>query len=140
MANSSGRINPYDAPRSVIDSVGAQRDFRTSKIAAMLTRIVVIPAGNILGLLELFAAFGVSVGAVATMGAAGAVLVPVCLLGIMAFDIWWRTAQPEQALWARLLSPYAGGCFGLIPIWLLFPGFFVAVAIISLTNNPWITR
>lgn len=140
MSNRPDKINPYDTPTPDGELAASQYDLRTSAIAAAMTRIVVFPFGNILGLLEFFGAFGTAVGACLTAGKTAIVIAPFCILAVMTLDIWWRMGQPEKALWARLLSPYAGGCIFLLPFWLLFPLMFVVGLILALTPNPWVTR
>ena len=79
-----------------------------------LTRVVVIPFGaNILGLLEVFAVFGVMAFPESLRGVVFLTLSVV----LMAFDVWCRSHQPEVTLWGRLLSPFSGGCFFFVPIW-----------------------
>jgi hypothetical protein len=85
-----------------------------------LTRIVHVPIGvNILGLLELFALIETFFAANFVSGALSAL--PLCLgfAAIVGVDLWWRIRQPEQSRWTRLFSPFTGGCFIYIPIWLL---------------------
>ncbi len=91
-----------------------------------LTRIVGVPFGvNILGLLEIFAFVGTIFGATAASDHVPRFLGLAALVGapglIVAFDLWWRHRQPEATKLARLFSPFAGGCFAFVPIWLLFP-------------------
>jgi hypothetical protein len=93
-----------------------------------LTRIVGVPFGvNILGLLELFAllgsvvGFGILAANISLPPAIGGPGMAAIFAGIVGFDIWWRTNQPEESLTTRLLSPYTGGCFGFAPIWLVIP-------------------
>jgi hypothetical protein len=140
MVETPETINPFESPRVAPEAPLKTQDFRTSRIGAATTRIVVFPFGNVLGMLEICATFALS-GAVASMSLmASAFLGPPVIVGVMAFDIWWRTGQPERAWWARLLSPYAGGCFGFIPVWIFFPAFLLFVIALALVPNPWVTR
>jgi hypothetical protein len=79
---------------------------------------------NILGLLELLAAVGVWAGLMAVDGpmrwASGAVLSVGALL-IATFDLGWRYGESHPTSWRRFISPYTGGCFFYIPVWLLLP-------------------
>jgi hypothetical protein len=88
-----------------------------------VTRAVAAPQGiNILGGLEVIAAFGVFAAAVseaawpfqwasATTGAVAAGL-------IAAFDFGWRYQETEPASTRRLISPFTGGCFFFVPLWI----------------------
>jgi hypothetical protein len=105
-----------------------------------LTRIVGVPIGvNLLGLLELFAFIGVLFGMIALTNYVHAVILLALLvgsvIGIIVFDLWWRRGQPEVTWWGRLFSPFAGGCFFYVPIWLLFPGGIVGCIIAVLLNR-----
>ena len=105
-----------------------------------LTRIVSVPFGvNILGLLEIFALVGALFGMIVVSDYISQSLRLATLVcaaaAIVAFDLWWRRGQPETTWWARLFSPFAGGCFVFVPIWLLFPSFAVAVTIAVLVKN-----
>jgi hypothetical protein len=109
-----------------------------------LSRIVATPFGvNILGLLELFALIGSLAGTIALANYIPQSLrwlLLGCLAGpvvaIVVFDLWWRHRQPETTRWGRLFSPFAGGCFFFLPIWLLLPCFIVGcvVAVILRTR------
>ena len=89
-----------------------------------LTRIVGVPFGvNILGLLEFFALIGIlSLPSFVNSipGIIGGLILCLGFAGIIAFDLWWRSRLPNLSWRARLLSPYEGGCFVFVPIWLLF--------------------
>lgn len=78
---------------------------------------------NILGLLELFAFFGIMTAEITYVAPYSRVMLGVMFLanfvGIIGFDLWWRLRQPEPSRWARLFSPFTGGCFVFAPIWLL---------------------
>jgi hypothetical protein len=99
-----------------------------------LSRIVGDPFGvNILGLVEMFFFIGI-------LGGASAIddqiprflsLLALCmaLIGPIVFDLWWRIRQPERSVWVRLFSPFTGGCFIYVPVWLIFVGGFVAGAV-----------
>jgi len=90
-----------------------------------LTGIVAVKAGaNILGLLELFAFVGGMFGGIElsehTSRIIGRVFLGVAVAAIIAFDLFWRSRQREFGSWWRLFSPFAGGCFVFVPVWLWF--------------------
>ncbi len=96
------------------------------------TRIVVIPPGtNLLGLLEIFAFVGVLFVPSLLPGdlavSVSAVLFPVVLGAIAVQDVWWRLTDPDPMGWMRLISPFTGGCFLFLPLWILFPCFGVYI-------------
>ena len=86
-----------------------------------LTRAVAAPQGiNILGGLEVIAAsFAAAVSkatwpfhwASATTGAVAAALIAI-------FDFAWRSRETEPASSRRLFSPFTGGCFLFVPLWI----------------------
>ena len=97
-----------------------------------LTRIVGYPLGvNILGLLEFFAWIGSFM--VMTNDSLSLLLArPLILLimvAIAAFDLWWRNGQPEAETRGTWFSPYTGGCFMFLPVWLWMAVQFAALAI-----------
>jgi hypothetical protein len=73
-----------------------------------------------LGALEVLAAFGAFAAAIciawpvpwasAATVAGGTGLVAV-------FDLAWRCREVEPASWRRFISPFTGGCFLFIPVW-----------------------
>jgi hypothetical protein len=104
-----------------------------------LHRVVVVPFGtNILGLLEFFAIIGVFIATITLLSPisrvlANAVLL-VAVLGIIVLDLVWRSRQPESSRWSLLFSPFAGGCFLFVPIWLLFPVFILSILAVVLVK------
>jgi hypothetical protein len=105
-----------------------------------LSRIVALPFGvNIIGLMEVFAVIGIQFGAIALSDQISAFLGRVVgafgLGAVMVFDLWLRSRQPEGTRWRRLFSPFAGGCFVFVPIWLLVSGACVAVTVAILLKN-----
>jgi len=105
---------------------------------AYLTRIVHCGM-NLLGLLEMFALTGALVGVTAFLDdiPQSLRLLPLVLASgvIVAFDIWWRRRQLDFGRRARLFSPFAGGCFVYLPIWLLFQVLTVVGMIIILITH-----
>src|SRR5262249_40472144 len=106
-----------------VDTKGHSRRSDSEACSKMthLTRVVGVPSGiNMLGGLEVLAVFGALAAAVsidwrvrwasAATGAAGPGLCPVFVLG-------WRCGEVERASWRRLISPFTGGCFLFIPVW-----------------------
>src|SRR3954466_14616432 len=101
-----------------------------------LTRIVGDPVGvNLLGLLELFASIAILSSVSFVPKAVGLLMLCLGPPAVAAFDLWWRIRQPERSWWARLFSPFTGGCFIYLPIWLvllaeIFAGIiFIIIAI-----------
>jgi hypothetical protein len=105
-----------------------------------LHRIVGVPLGvNILGLLELFTVIGVVTGTGVyissfSRGLAG-LLMFLGVTAITALDLWWRLQQPELGRWTRLFSPFTGGCFVYVPIWLLLFALGLFVLGIAITKS-----
>jgi hypothetical protein len=86
-----------------------------------LTRVVAAPQGiNLLGGLEVIAAFGALALAMSVDWPtpwAGAAVVATAAGLITVFDFAWRLLQVEPASWRRLISPFTGGCFLFVPLW-----------------------
>jgi hypothetical protein len=104
-----------------------------------LSRIVGDPYGvNILGLVEMFSFVGILAGTSAIDNQIprilGALVLSMGFVAPTVFDLWWRIRQPERSVWVRLFSPFTGGCFIYIPIWLVFAGGFVAGVVAILTK------
>lgn len=113
-----------------------------------ITNIIVVPLfANILGILSIF----VHVGNVFLLSylndhlprnfPQGIVVIPVLFLAplaVGAFDWWWRLKQPEADRWEKLLSPVLGGCFFMIPLWLLNWGAIVFV--LGVVLCAWTSR
>ena len=99
-----------------------------------LTRIVGFPLGvNILGLLEFFAWIG---SPMVMINDSLPVFMPpllmlIIMVAIAAFDLWWRSGQPEAGTRGNWFSPYTGGCFVYLPIW-LWMAVGLAIAAISM--------
>jgi xanthine/uracil permease len=109
-----------------------------------LHRIVAVPIGtNIMGLLDILVSIGILWGIIYCssfslgMFIKAIVIIGSCIgtIGIIAFDLWFRNRQPESKLWIRLLSPFTGGCFLYVPIWLLFPLCLVTTIIIGAVHK-----
>ena len=112
---------------------GGQLNLGGRGLMQHLTRIVKLPGVNILGLLEFAAFVGLLVGAIELGETAARPLLlagmGIGIVGIVVFDMWWRVRQPEPSVLQRLLSPFTGGCFILVPMWLLFSVAFLAFVI-----------
>jgi hypothetical protein len=100
-----------------------------------LTRVVAVPQGiNILGGLEVIAAFGVFAAAITKVDwpfqwASAATFASASGL-ISVFDFAWRYREVEPASSRRLFLPHTGGCFLFIPIWIwAFPIFIISFTI-----------
>jgi hypothetical protein len=89
-----------------------------------------------LGGLEVLAVFGALAAAICidwpVPWASGATVAGGTGL-VTIFDLAWRCGEVEPALWRRLISPFTGGCFLFIPIWVwaLPPFLFLFLATAS---------
>lgn len=132
--------NPYVSPTPEETQVANIGDNSFGYRMRHLTRIVGEPYGvNILGLLEIFAMIGL-LTSIGLLGDNFPRLLNLCVIligffGTVSFDVWWRIQQPEAPRWQRLLSPYTGGCFIFVPIWLLFSGGVVFFLIALVVRN-----
>jgi hypothetical protein len=110
-----------------------------------LTRIVIIPFGNVLGVLLLF----LLISPVFLISAIGhdrgrwvAALLPVASIAVVVIDVRIRRSRPDIGAARRWLSPYEGGNFFFVPGWLIgaaATAFFLVtlvVAFVRRDDNP----
>jgi hypothetical protein len=113
------KTNPFESPKSSSSQGDGLNQRETPRWQAMLTRIVVLPFGNILGvilffplILPTFVAISYDLGRTAS-----SVLFMVSAAAVVGFDIWWRLSQQTAGSATKLLSLYEGGTFMFLPIW-----------------------
>jgi hypothetical protein len=95
-----------------------------------LTRIVIIPFGNALGVL-LFGLLASPVLVSSALGGRakwGAVLIPIASLAAGIIDVRTRGRSPDPSPMVRWFSPYEGGNLVFIPSWLVSVAFLALFA------------
>jgi hypothetical protein len=104
-----------------------------------LTRVVAVPQGiNVLGGLEVIAAFGVLAAAMTKVdwpfpwASAGTFATASGLLAV--FDFAWRYREVEPSTWRRLILPHTGGCFLFVPVWIWALPVFVLTLVTAMSR------
>jgi hypothetical protein len=89
---------------------------------------------NILGLLECLSAVAGMMAAIEIDWPArwlGKGVLVATFLFVGVFDFAWRYRQTEPASRWRFVSPFAGGCIGFLPLWLLFTIMWLTIALLA---------
>lgn len=94
---------------------------------------------NLLGLAEIFALIG-GMRALTELDAhlnrwVGLALGMALLIGVPAFDVKFRLAQPELSRCKRLFAPFCGGSLLYVPFWLFLPVFLMVAITLAIVQH-----